>query len=107
MKDESKLNPQQIKDCNAKISYLHKEIESLTNSLCEKEAAVAQLQGELQTHQQVAIPPKQLLKLTMEIVKLEHKLQKAKEQKQQTELERRGVVHEMKAWREVQHLGKL
>ena len=107
MKDESKLNPQQIKDCNAKISYLHKEIESLTNSLCEKEAAVAQLQGELQTHQQVAIPPKQLLKLTMEIVKLEHRLQKAKEQKQQTELERRGVVHEMKAWQEVQHLGKL
>lgn len=96
MKDESGLKSQQIEVCSAEISKLSKEIKALSNSLQEKEATAAQLQSKLQTHHQVAIPPERLLELTLEIAKLEHRLQEAEYQKQQAELGRWAVVREMK-----------
>ena len=66
----------------------------------EKEAAEAQLQSELQTCQQVASDPKQLLgllKLTVQIAELEHKLHEAEYQKLQVELQRENLVQEVKA----------
>ena len=93
MKDESELRSQQVKACNAKISHLSEEIKALLNSLKEKEATAAQLQA----HQQAAISPEQFLELMAEVAKLDNKLQEAEYQKQQTELERRVLVHEMKA----------
>lgn len=75
-------------------------MEALSSSLREKEVAVAQLQSELQTYQQVANSPEQLLKslkLRTQIVELERKLQETEYQKQQAELEKEAAVQEMKA----------
>ena len=93
MKDESELRSHQIKACNVKISHLSKEIETLLNSLQEKEDTAAQLQ----TYQQPAISPEQFLELTAEVVYLKNELQEAEYLKQQTKLEMRNLVHEMKA----------
>ena len=93
MKDESELMSQQIEAYNTEISHLGKEIEVLSSSLQEKEATAAQLQNELQTHQQVSST--QLLGLTTQIAELEHRLQEADEQKHQVELEKEATVQEM------------
>ena len=89
---------QRIETCNAGITHLSEKIKVLSSSLQEKEAAAAQLQSELQKHEQVAST--QLLgfsKLRVQIAELERKLQEAEEQKQQVELERNATVQEMKA----------
>ena len=62
MKYESELKSQQIEACNANISHLSEQMEALASSLHDKEVAVTQLQDELQTYQQVAKSPEQLLK---------------------------------------------
>ena len=86
---------QQIEAYNTEISDLSKGIEVLSSSLLEKEATVAQLQNELQTHQQVSNA--QLLGLKIQIAELEHKLQEAEEQKHLVELEKAAIVQEMNA----------
>ena len=98
MKEESKLKSQQIETCNAGITHLSEEIKMLSSSLQEKEAAAAQLQSKLKQREQVAST--QLLgfiKLRVQIVELERKLQEAEEQKQKVGLEREATVQEMKA----------
>ena len=113
MKGESKLKSQQIEACNADITHLSEEIQVLSSSLLEKEAAAVQLQSELQAREQVA--GTQLLtfvKLTTQIAELERKLQEAEEQKQQAELEREATVQEVKAKENFKahlraHFGKL
>ena len=95
MKDESELKSQRIEAYNTKVSHLSKEIKILSSSLQEEEATAAQLQNELQTHQQVSNT--QLLGLTTQIAKLERRLQEAEEQKHQVELEKEATVQEMKA----------
>ena len=100
MNEESELKSQQIEVCKADISHFSEEIEVLSSSLQEKQAAVAQLQSELQTHQQVATAPEELLgllKVTTQIAELERKLQEAKYKKLQAELERDAIAQEMKA----------
>jgi len=100
MKYESELKSQQIEACNANISHLNNQVEALSSSLREKEVAVAQLESELQTYQQVANTPENLLKsltLTTQINELEQKLQETEYQKQQAELEKETAVEEMKA----------
>ena len=95
MKYESELKSQQIEACNVNISNLSEQMEALASSLHDKEVAVARLQSELQTYQQVANSPEHLsksLKLTTQIAELEHRLQEAEYQKQQAELERETVV---------------
>ena len=95
MKYESELKSQQIEACNVNISHLSEQMEALASSLHDKEVAVARLQSELQTYQQVANSPEHLsksLKLMTQIAELEHRLQEAEYQKQQTELERETVV---------------
>ena len=99
MINESELKSQQIEACNADIVHLHEEIETLLSSLQEKEATAAQLQSDLEKHQQVTSTPEQLfdlLKLTTQITKLEHRLQEAEHKKQQAELEKEATVKEMK-----------
>ena len=113
MKEESELKSQQIDTCNADIPHLSEEIKVLSSSLQEKEAAAAQLQSELQKHEQVVST--QLLgfiKLRVQIAELEHRLQEAEEQKQQLELERNATVQEMNAKESLKaqihpHLGRL
>ena len=95
MKDESELNSRQLEAYNTEISHLSKEIKVLSSSLQEKEATAAQLQNELQTHQQVSST--QLLGLTTQIAKLEHRLQEAEEQRHQVELEKEATMKEMNA----------
>ena len=95
MKDESELKSQQIEAYNTKITHLSKEIEILSSSLQEKEAIAAQLQNELRTHQQLSNT--QLLGVTTQIAKLEHRLQEAEEQRHQVELEKEATVKEMNA----------
>ena len=100
MKYESELKSQQIEACNVNISHLSEQMQALSSSLHDKEVAVAQLQSELQTYQQVTNSPEQLLKslkLMTLIAELERKLQKAEYQKQQAELERETALQEMKA----------
>ena len=100
MKEESALKSQQIEACKADIRHRSEEIEVLSSSLQEKEAAATQLQSELQTCQQDANTPEQLLgllKVTTKIAELEHKLQEAKYKKLQAELERDAIAQEMKA----------
>ena len=98
MEAESELKSQQIEVCSAGINHLSEKIKSLSSSLQKEEARAVQLQSELQARKQVA--GTQLLtfvKLTTQIAELECKLQKAEEQKQQAELERKATVQEMKA----------
>ena len=100
MKYESELKSKQIEVCNANLSHLSNQVEALSSSLREKEVAVALLQSELQTYQQVSNSPEQLLKslkLMTQIAELERKLQEAEYQKQQAELEKEAAVQEMKA----------
>ena len=99
MINESELKSQQIEVCNADIFRLHEEIETLLSFLQEKEATAARLQSELQKHQQVTSTPEQLLellKLTTQITKLEHRLQEAEHKKLQAELEKEAMMKEMK-----------
>ena len=115
MNDESMFKSKQIEARIIEIHHLSEEIEVLSSSLQEKEAAAAQLQSELQTYQQVTCTPEQflgLLKVTTQIAKLECKLQEAEEQKQRVELERGAIVQEMKAKDNLKaqlhaHFGKL
>ena len=91
---------QQIEACKADIGHFSEEIEVLSSSLREKEAAAVQLQSELQTYQQVASAPEQLLgllKVKSQMAELEHKLQEAEYKKLKAELERDATVQEMKA----------
>ena len=100
MKEESELKSQQIEACKADISHFSEEIEVLSSSLHEKEAAAAQLQSKLQTCQKVASAPEQLLgllKVTTQIAELKHKLRKAEYKKLQAELERDAIAQEMEA----------
>ena len=102
---ESKLKSQQIEACNANISHLSKEVEALSCSLQEKQATVSQLERKLQSRQQAAITPKQLLellKLAPQTTELERRLQEAQYQKQQAELEREMAVKEMEAQKKFQ-----
>ena len=85
----------QVEAYDTEISHLSKEIKVLSSSLQEKETTEAQLQNELQTHQQVSST--QLLELTTQIAELEHRLQEAEEQKHQVELEKDATVQEMNA----------
>ena len=112
MKEESELKSQQIEACNADISRLSKEVEALSCSLQEKQATVSQLERKLQSHQQAAITPEQLLellKLAPQTAELEYRLQEAEYKKQQAELEREMAVKEMKAQKkfQMQHHDKL
>ena len=98
MKEESELKSRQIESCSEDITHLSEEIKELLSSLQEKEAAAAQLQSKLKQREQVAST--QLLgfiKLRVQIVELERKLQEAEEQKQKVGLEREATVQEMKA----------
>ena len=91
---------QQIKACNADINHLSNKIEDLSGFLHEKEARVAELQSELQAHQQASNTPEQslgFLKLMTQIAELECKLQEAEYLKQQAELEKEATEQEMKA----------
>ena len=100
MKYESELKSRQIETCNVNISHLSEQIKALASSLHDKEVAVARLQSELQTYQQVANSPEHLsksLKLTTQIAELEQRLQEAEYQKEQAELERETALQEMKA----------
>ena len=100
MKEESEFKSQQIEACKADIGHFSEKIEVLSSSLREKQAATAQLQSKLQTCQQVASAPEQLLgllKVETQIAELEHKLQEAKYKKLQAELERDAMAQEMKA----------
>ena len=100
MKDESKFKSKQTEARNVEIHHLSEEIEVLSSSLQEKEAAAAQLQSELEKHEQVTSAPEQLLgllKVKIQIAELERKLLEAEEQKKQAELERDATVQEMKA----------
>lgn len=107
MRDESQIKSQQIEACNVSIHHLSEEIEALTSSLQQKEAAAAQLQ--------VAVTPEQLLEslsFITQITELEHRLQDAEYQKQQAESEREAAVEEVKARQEFEvqlhsQLGKL
>ena len=104
-KTESDLKSQQIKACNANISHLSKEVEALSCSLQEKQATVSQLERKLQSHQQAAITPEQLLellKLAPQTAELERRLQEAEYQKQQAELEREMAIKEMEAQKKFQ-----
>ena len=100
MKNESDVMSQQIKACNADINHLSNKIEDLSGFLHEKEARVAELQSELQAHQQASNTPEQslgFLKLMTQIAELECKLQEAEYLKQQAELEKEATEQEMKA----------
>ena len=57
------MSEQQVKACNESISLLTQEVEALASSLREKENMVAQLERKLQSHQQEASTPEQLLEL--------------------------------------------
>ena len=95
MKYESERKSQQIEACNVNISHLSEQMEALASSLHDKDVAVAQLQSELQTYQQVINSPEQLLKSLKpmtQIAELQHKMQEAEYQKQQAELGREAAV---------------
>ena len=105
MKEESELKSQQIKACNANISRLNKEVEALSHSLQEKQATVSQLERKLQSHQQAAITPEQLLellKLAPQTAELQRRLQEAEYQKQQAELEKEMAIKEIEAQKKFQ-----
>ena len=106
---------QQIAVCNSRISRLSEEVKVLSDSLQKKQAAVTQLENELQSYQKAATTPKQLsdvIALTTEIVKLKQRLQEAEYQKQQITLEKDAAVQEVEAKKKVEmqlhrHLGKV
>ena len=106
---------QQIAVCNSHISDLNKEVEALSSSLQEKEATVAQLEGELHSYQKADTNLKLLsdiLTLTTEIAELRQTLQEAEYQKQQSSLEKDVAVQEVEAKKKVEmqlhrHLGKV
>ena len=105
MKEESELKTQQIEACNANISRLNKDLEALSHSLQAKQATVSQLERKLQSHQQAAITPEQLLellKLAPQTAELERRLQEAEYQKQQAELEREMAIKEMEVQKKFQ-----
>ena len=113
-KEELEHKSQQIAVCNSRISGLSEEVEALSTFLQEKEAAVAQLESELQSYQKPASNPKLLsdiLTLTTEIAEVRQTLQEAEYQKQQNILEREAAVQEVEAKKHVEiqlhrHLGK-
>ena len=113
-KEELEHKSQQVAVCNTQISQLSEEVEALSSSLQEKEAAVAQLESELPSYQKDDSNPKLLssvITLTTEITELKQKLQEAEVQKQQNILEMEAAVQEVEAKRdeEIQlhrHLGK-
>ena len=106
---------QQIAASNSRISKLTEDVETLSSSLQEKEAAVAQLESELHSQQKAASKPKLLLDiltLTTEIAELRQTLQEAEFQKQQSTLEKDVAVQEVEAKKKVEmqlhrHLGKV
>ena len=106
---------QQIEVCNSRISCLSEEVKVLSDSLQKKQAAVTQLENELQSYQKAATTPKQLsdvIALTTETVKLKQRLQEAEYQKQQITLEKDAAVQEVEAKKKVEmqlhrHLGKV
>ena len=104
-KKDSDLKSQQIEACNANISRLNKEVEALSHSLQAKQATVSQLERKLQSHQQAAITPEQLLellKLAPQTAELQRRLQEAEYQKQQAELEKEMAIKEMEAQKKFQ-----
>ena len=99
------MSEQQVEACNESISLLTKEVEALASSLREKENMVAQLERKLQSHQQEASTPEQLLELlnlAPQIAELEHKLQEAEHKKQKAELEREMAIKEMEVQKKFQ-----
>ena len=87
------------------IGHLTKEVEALSRSVKKKEAAVAQLERKLQSHQQEAYDPKgvlEILDLAPQIVELERRLKEAEYKKQQAELERELAIKEMEAQKKFQ-----
>ena len=95
---------QQIAASNSRISQLTEEVEALSSSLQEKEAALGQLESELHSHQKHARNPKLLLDiltLTTKIAELRQTLQKAEYQKQQSSLEKDAAVQEVEAKKKV------
>ena len=105
MKEESELKSQQIEACNANISRLNKEFEAVSHSFQVKQATVSQLERKLQSHQQAAITPEQLLellKLAPQMAELECRLQEAEHKKQQAELEKEMAIKEMEAQKRFQ-----
>jgi len=96
---------QQITASESCISQLTKEVEALSSSLQEKEATIAQLESEIQSHQKASSNPKLLsdiLTLTTEIAKLRQRLQEAEYQKQQITLEKDAAVQEVEAKKKVE-----
>ena len=106
---------QQIAVCNSRISRLSEEVKVLSDSLQKKQAAVTQLENELQSYQKAATTSKQLsevIALTTETVKLKQRLQEAEYQKQQATLEKDAALQEVEAKKKVEmqlhgHLGKV
>ena len=106
---------QQIAVCNSRISRLSEEVKVLSDSLQKKQAAVTQLENELQSYQKAATTPKQVsdvIALTTETVKLKQRLQEAEYQKQQATLEKDAALQEVEAKKKVEmqlhrHLGKV
>ena len=104
---------QQIAVCNSRISRLSEEVKVLSDSLQKKQAAVTQLENELQSYQKAATTPKQVsdvIALTTETVKLKQRLQEAEYQKQQATLEKDAALQEVEAKKKVEmqlhrHLG--
>ena len=105
----------QIAVCNSRISRLSEEVKVLSDSLQKKQAAVTQLENELQSYQKAATTPKQLsdvIALTTETVKLKQRLQEAEYQKQQITLEKDAALQEVEAKKKVEmqlhrNLGKV
>ena len=114
-KEELEHKSKQVAVCNSQISQLTEEVEALSSSLQEKEAAVAQLESELPSYQKDNSNPKLLssvITLTTEITELKQKLQEAEVQKQQNILEMEAAVQEVKAKKDEEmqlhrHLGKI
>ena len=106
---------QQIAVGNSRISRLSEEVKVLSDSLQKKQAAVTQLENELQSYQKAATTPKQLsdvIALTTETVKLKQRLQEAEYQKQQITLGKDAALQEVEAKKKVEmqlhrHLGKV
>ena len=97
-KEELEHKSQQVAVCNSQISQLTEEVEALSSSLQEKEAAVVHFESELQSYQKSASNPKLLsavITLTTDIAELKQKLKEAEFLKQQNTLEREAAVQEM------------
>ena len=104
-KEELEHKSQQIAACNSLINNLTEEVETLSSSLQEKEAAVAQLESELHSCQKATSNLKQLsdiIALTTEIADLKQKVQEGEVQKHQAILEREAAVQEVEAKKKVE-----